>query len=251
MHAHKTVLVLLAAALAGLTACSGGAGTAAPAAAVAQAEDAEATQQGVTVEAVGTVEGTPDVLTALVGVQVEADDVDGAYTQSNAAAAAVRDALLDAGVDAADVQTARLSLRPAHRRGPDGEEPDGYVARTELRVDLRDLEAAGSVLDQAVAAADGHATLRSLGFSLDDDSDLAAAAREAAFEEARAKAEQYADLADRSLGPLVGLAEAAGLHGPIPEPVAPVAEADVAAGPPVEPGQEAVQVRIRATWALQ
>ena len=221
-----------------------------PAATVAQAEDAELTAEGVTVEAVGTVEGTPDVLTAQVGVHVEADTVSQAYEEGNAAAADVRDALVDAGVEDGDLQTAQLSLGPAGRPSPD-EEPEGYEATTSLRAELRDLDAAGEILDEAVEAAGEAATLRSLGFSLDDDAGLADEAREAAFEEARAKAEQYADLADRSLGALQGLSESADPGGAPPQPVeeAEVMEDD-AAGPPVEPGEEKVQVRIRGTWAL-
>lgn len=235
-----------------LSACTGSQPDGPAGTALAQAEDARLTARGVTVEAVGTVEGTPDVLTALVGVEVEAADVDTAYTEGNQAAAAVRDALLDAGVDSDDVQTAHLSLGARQPRGPD-DTADGYAARTRLRVQLRDLDAAGAVLDDAVSAAGDHATLQSLGFSLDDDSELVVAAREAAFAEAQAKAEQYAELAGRSLGELDGLSEAERPHTPFPEPM----EGDVAldraaeAAPPVEPGQEQIRVRIRATWALQ
>lgn len=251
MRAHLALAVAAAAALA-LTACTDDSGGSASA--VAETDDAEIAGDTVTVEAVGSVEGTPDVITALVGVEVAADDVDTAYTEGNEAAAAVRDALLESGVADEDLQTARLSLRTDRHHGPrDGDEgPPQYVARTELRAELRDLDAAGAILDEAVAAADGHATLRSLGFSLDDDSELVVDAREAAFEEARAKAAQYADLADRQLGALVGLSESDDARRRPPEPVpADLTRAeDDAAGPPVEPGQEEVQVRVRATWAL-
>lgn len=214
--------------------------------AAGQPEDGEATSEGVTVEAVGTVAGTPDVLTADVGVEVAADDVDTAYAEGNEAAGAVRDALMDAGVDQGDVQTAQLSLRPRRHR-PDDDAGE-YLARTSLRVTLRDLDTAGATLDAAVAAADGHATLGSLGFDLDDDSALAADAREDAFAQARAKAEQYAELAGRSLGELAAMAEADDPGRPIPGPAAALEADDSAA---IEPGEEEVRVRVRATWALE
>ena len=221
-----------------------------PAGVDAAADEAELTGEGVTVEAVGTVEGTPDVLTAQLGVHVEDPSVSEAYEEAGAAASAVRDALLDAGIDEDDVQTAQLSVGPAGRPSPD-EEPEGYEATTSLQADIRDLDEAGAILDDAVEAAGDHAMLRSLGFSLDDDAELADEAREAAFDEARAKAEQYAALADQSLGSLAGLSESARAGAAPPEPV-PEEEVmeDDAGGPPIEPGAEEVEVRIRATWAL-
>lgn len=205
----------------------------------------------ITVEAVGSVDGTPDVLTAEVGVEVAADDVDTAYTRANEAATAVRDALADAGVADQAMQTAQLSLRSDHRRPAEGEAPVvRHVARTELRVELTDLERAGAVLDQAVAAAGGQATLRSLGFAFDDDSDLLADARQAAFEQARAKAAQYAQLAERELGQLQGLSESSDPHRRPPTPAA-ATRLEQSSGPPVEPGQQQVQVRVRGTWALR
>lgn len=238
-----TAALVLVAAVA-LAACTDGRGPSPGAA--GQPEDGEATGEGVTVEAVGTVAGTPDVLTADVGVEVAADDVDTAYAEGNEAAAAVRDALMDAGVDRGDVQTAQLSLRPRRHR-PDDDAGE-YVARTSLRVTLRDLDTAGATLDAAVAAADGHATLGSLGFGLDDDSALAADAREDAFAQARTKAEQYAELAGQSLGELVAMAEADDPGRPIPAPAAALEADDSAA---IEPGEEEVRVRVRATWALE
>lgn len=236
-------------ALAGLvSACTSDDG--APARSSAQAEEAEVTEGGITVEAVGTVEGTPDVLTARVGVEVRAADVQTAYAEGNEAAAAVRDALVDNGVEADDVQTAQMSLGPRHHGGPDEDTEQEYVARTSLRADLRDLDRAGETIDAAIAAGGEAATLRSLGFSLDDDSDLVVDARDAAFAEAQRKAEQYADLADRSLGDLVGLAEADDPHRPIPSAAGQELALEADSSAAIEPGEEEVEVRVRATWSL-
>lgn len=242
--ARTPIIATAAAALVAMSACAADQPLASETA-DAQAAEAEPITGGVTVEAVGTVDGTPDVLSAHVGVEVEADDLDGAYTTANRAATQVRDALVEAGVDASDIQTAQMSLGP---RSGDDDQDDTYVASTQLRVELRDLDAAGTTLDAAVTAAEGYATLSSVGFSLDDDSDLVVAAREAAYEEALAKAEQYAELAGRPLGALTGVSEATDPYRPFPTSAA--AETDDAAGPPVEPGTEEIQIRIRATWAL-
>lgn len=227
---------------------------------LAQVEGATLADDAVTVEAVGSVEGTPEVLTARVGVHTRADSVQAAYDQAGQAATAVRDALLNAGVKESDLQTARVSVARAdperpHRPAPPTPEPDerepsgdaaGYVARTTLRVTLRDVEAAGATLDEAIAAGGDAARLGSLGFSLGDDSGLLRDARKAAFDRARAKAEQYAELADRSLGELVGVAET-----DTPHPAQLREEALDGGGPPIEPGTQSVRVKVLAKWALQ
>lgn len=219
----------------------------------AHAQEAEADDggSGVTVEAVETVSGTPDVMNAQVGVEVVADSTQAAYEQANEAAAQVRDALVSAGVDGSDIQTAQLSLREEVPQGPEPEqeEADGYQASTTLSVELRDLDRAGGVIDEAVAAGGDSARLHGMGFSLDDESELAEQAREEAFAAAEEKAGEYADLADGSLGELEAITET---EQPGAGPVAggmgdQSAETDGAA---IEPGQEEVAVRVRATWAL-
>jgi uncharacterized protein len=81
-----------------------------------------------------------------------------------------------------------------------------------------------------------------------DQAGVLAAAREAAWRDARARAEQYAVLAGVGLGRVVRIEELAGGR-----PVVPLAgryEAQAAAGPAVEVGEAEVRARVAVTWAL-
>ena len=79
---------------------------------------------------------------------------------------------------------------------------------------------------------------------------LAATARERAFADARARAEQYADLAGRTLGE-VALVEEGGGPGSDPFPVARIAAGSLSMeSVPVEPGLRSVAAAVTVRWGL-
>ncbi len=80
-----------------------------------------------------------------------------------------------------------------------------------------------------------------------DPAPLAAAAREAAFADARARAEQYARLAGRSLGPVVEIREDDGAPGPVARVLAAQATSDALV---VEPGSQEVRATVTVRWEL-
>lgn len=206
--------------------------------------------EGITVVGTGRVTGRPDTLRATVGVEVERARVEEALAAANAAAEAVLGALRSAGVADEDVRTTEVSVHPRHRERPGGEpEVRGYAVTNLVAVTIRDLTAAGDVLDAAVSAAGDAARVHGVGFTLEDNQELLERARESAFADARAKAEQYASLAGGSLGALVSLSETTADRPPVHT----FAE-DVAAEPralPLQPGTQEVVVQVTATWALR
>jgi uncharacterized protein len=110
-------------------------------------------------------------------------------------------------------------------------------------VTVEDLDRVGELLGVAVNAGGPDARVEHVGLAVEapelDD------ARQAAFDDARRRAEQYAALAGRSLGPLLALSELDG--GPGPRPQAEAADAAGVAAPPVEPGRQQVAVVVTAT----
>lgn len=218
----------------------------------------ESPAEGITVIGTGRISGEPDTLRATVGVEVERPSVEGALDSANAAASRVTGALREQGVEERDIQTTEFSVRPRFGEpsvqpqpgGPqDDSEIRGYVVTNLVEVTIRDMERVGEVLQAAVEAGGDAARVQGVRFTLEDNEALLQAAREAAFADARQRANHYAQLADRELGPLISLSEETESDPPRPMEGA-AAEGAAAQAVPVMPGEEEVSVRITAVWAF-
>ncbi|MFO7777327.1 MAG: SIMPL domain-containing protein [Nitriliruptoraceae bacterium] len=231
-----------------------------PAAAQADAQaaagDAAPVGDTVTVVGRGEAEGQPDVVRVRVGVEVTSDSAERAFDTASERASEVIEALREAGVAEDDIQTQELSVREERDRPPrpeaGAEEPEGpagpvgIVATNVLEVRIGDVDEAGAVLEAASDAAEDVTRIRGVRFEVSETDPLLETARQRAFEDARGKAEQYAQLADRELGELVSIREAGAAPGPSASPSA--EEVDAAA--PVEPGTQELTVQITAVWSF-
>ncbi|MGC0364887.1 uncharacterized protein YggE [Rhodococcus sp. 27YEA15] len=204
----------------------------------------------VTVVGSGQVRGAPDILTAGIGVDVSASDVSGALSASNEKARRMIDAMVAAGVSAEDVQTDNVSVGPRYDAagGPyGGGTVTGYQATNSVRVVVRDLDKASAVLDAGVAAGGDAARVNSVTFDIDDDSRLLADARSRAFEDAKNRAQQYADLSGTSLNGVVTITEAhnaSSEQNVLRSPDASMADIALA------PGTRQVSFEVTVTWSL-
>ena len=205
-----------------------------------------APEAGVQVQGTGTATGTPDVLHVTVGVETGASSVGEALESADTAAQRVLDALHDAGVSDADVQTANVHLYP--RYDGDGQAITGYLAGQDLAVTLRDLGTAGATIGAAVEAGGDAARLQGIAYELDDDTALRARARADAFADARATAEQYAELTGRQLGGVVLVREQVSASGPVPMAAGDAVAASEAV--PIAPGTTDVTVTAEVRWSL-
>lgn len=212
-------------------------------------ENGDAVAPGLTVTGAGDATGTPDVVRVTVGVEVQRDAVQPALDEANAATNRVLAALDEADIAAQDRQTTEFSVRPAYGGGPEGgEQISGYVVTNLVEVTVRGTDRVGPVL-QAITDAGGDATrIQGVRFDLENDGSQRQAARQAAFEDARTTAEQYAQLAGRSLGELIGIEEVT-TGSPRTAMAQEAAGADAAV--PIEPGEQQVVVRIVTRWALE
>ena len=211
-------------------------------------------ERTITVSGEGQVSARPDIAVVRIGVETEADTATAALDDNSMRMSGVISATLDAGVNREDVQTQGLSLRPIYQRpdpGPEDEEgpPElvGYRAHNVVAVTVRDLDQLGALLDAAVEA--GGNTIQGIRFEISDNEALRSEAREAAMNDAIAKAEQLTDLAGAELGEVLTIEE---IGGDAPSPVR-FEEAEQAAGAavPVEPGQQEISVSLRITWRIR
>lgn len=219
----------------------------------------ESPAEGITVIGTGQISGEPDTFRATVGVEVEHPSIKEALDAANAAAGRVISAAGEQGVEERDIQTTEFSVRPRYAQppvqpepgGPQGEsEIRGYIVTNLVEVKIRDPERVGEVLQATVEAGGDAARVRRVSFTLEDNEELLQAAREAAFADARKRANHYAELADRGLGPLMSLSEAVESDPPRRPSEGVAAAGAEAQAVPVMPGEEEVNVRITAVWAL-
>jgi uncharacterized protein len=215
----------------------------------AVAADVPTTTNGIVVDGVGRTSGTPDVLRVTLGVNVHRSDVSSAMTAANTRQTKVRNSLRKHGVAEKDLQTSDVSVYPDFdRRG----RPNGYHVSETLTAKLRDLKTAGQAITDAVRAGGDEAVVQGVSFSLEDNADLLAQARDQAFADAKAKAARYAQLAGRALGEVQLVAETASPQQPQPIPYAyDGAGAALKAAVPIDPGTSDVSVTVTVRWALR
>ena len=201
----------------------------------------------ITVDAVGTVSGVPDVVTINLGVRVTADSARAALSGANDKATALIATLKQAGVADVDITTSDVGVWPQYSN--DGRQITGYQATNGVNAKLRDLSKAGQVIDTAASAVGDAITMGGVSFSIDDTGPLYAKAREMAVQQARAHAEQLAKAANVGLGNVIAIAEGSPQSiSPYPVPMA--AGAATADRVPLQPGSQQVQLTVRVTFAI-
>jgi uncharacterized protein YggE len=193
----------------------------------------------------GTAQARPDRLVARLGAEGTGLDVAAALAAGEAAARAMAEAARTAGVLDGDVRTEDMSVGAHHDQQG---EPSGYRAWLGLTVTLRDVDAAGAVLGDVLAAGGDAARLLGVSLAVSDPSAALEEARAAAVADARAQAEHLATLTGRDLGAVRRISTVA--EPGMPRPIAMAATGLRAAAMPVEAGEAAVTVSLRVRFDL-
>ncbi|MTE14929.1 SIMPL domain-containing protein [Nocardia aurantiaca] len=202
----------------------------------------------VTVSGTGKVQGTPDVLNADLGTEVSAADVSAAVDQANAKAKAITDAMVTAGAEREDIKTSDLSVHPAY--GTDGHTITGYRATNTMHVAVRDLPKASGILSAAVQAGGNDTRINAVAFGLEDNTKLLSDARARAFDDAKSRAQQYADLSGLKLKKVKTISENGGGATPTPTPMYRDNAPGAAPNINLEPGQQTVTFTVTVAWDL-
>ncbi len=202
---------------------------------------------GITVVGNGTVSGTPDTIAVSFSVNANGSTVSSAFATANTTMAALQKSLRAHGVETKDLQTSNVSVQPRYTsKGT----TDGYTVVEGLTATFRDIAKAGDDISAAVAA--GRNLVRVDGVSLDlkDDGPLLSRARDDAYANAKAKAEQYAHDAGRSLGPVVTISEV--VQQPQPQQFYGYGATQSAAraAVPIAAGSQDVAVQVTVTFGL-
>jgi hypothetical protein len=204
----------------------------------------------VTVLGSGQVQGVPDTLTADVGIEFSAPDVTAAMNQTNDRQQAVITALVGAGIDRKDISTTQVTLQPQYSNPePSGIATiTGYRATNAIGVKIHPTDAASRMLALIVSTGGDATRITSVSYSIADDSQLVKDARARAFNDAKNRADQYAQLSGLRLGKVLSISEATGASPTAGAPSAPPKA--MATAVPLEPGQQTVSFSVTAVWEL-
>ena len=200
----------------------------------------------VTVVGAGQVQGTPDLLTVNTSIEAIAPDVTAAMNQTSERQTAVINALAGSGIDRNDISTSQVSLQPQFPGG-DSTTIIGYRASNSIDVKIRKLDTASQVLALIVSTGGDATRINSVNYSIEDDSQLVKDARARAFNDAKDRAQQYAELSGLKLGKVISITESGGSTPPTPMPSFKGAEM---AAVPLEPGQQTVGFSVTVIFEL-
>lgn len=203
----------------------------------------------VTVQGTGQVQGVPDTLTADAGIEFTAPDVTSAMNQTNDRQQAVINALVAAGVDRKDISTTEVTLQPQYSSPEPGGTAaiTGYRATNAIAVKIHPTDAASRLLALIVGTGGDATRIKSVRYSIADDSQLVKDARARAFNDAKSRADQYAQLSGLRLGRVLSISETTDNAPTARGPGVPKA---MPSAVPLEPGQQTVSFSVTAVWEL-
>ena len=201
-----------------------------------------------TVTGTGEVSVAPDMARIQVGVLAEADTAAAAVRAMSADMDKVMQSLTAAGIAADDIQTSglRVDVQQSYDEATRTTRVTGYVAVTDVQIEVLDLSTLGQTLDAVVQ--EGANQMNGLSFDLQNRKPVLDEARRAAVADALDKAQLYADAAGVALGPIRALTEG-GQGGGMPQPMMRMAM-DAAESVPVAAGQITVSADVSVTWGL-
>ncbi|MGH3348088.1 MAG: SIMPL domain-containing protein [Nocardioides sp.] len=192
----------------------GGAGPGDPAQAQAGDQPSPAaTAEPGTLRMVGSGEATvvPDQLTFALSVTDKQTDLDQALANSSATMKRVLAALRKHDVRTADVQTTGLQMYPEYDY-PNYGPPvlTGYRVIQKARVTVRDLAQGGQAVSTAIETGGNGVRASDIRLGVSDPAAALDRARDAAVEDATARAERYAAATGMELGDVLALREVTG-----------------------------------------
>jgi uncharacterized protein YggE len=190
----------------------------------------------------GQVAMAPNIARIGAGVTTQAATAQAALDANSALMNKVLSGLAALGVTDDKIQTSAFSVAPQFERKSPGSAAVpkiiGYGVTNQVSVSVDDVARLGTVLDRLVAL--GATDLRGVTFGVAESERALDAVRGAAIEDARRKAELYAQAAGASLGPVLTIREA---DAALPLPLAWFGVATV--GVPVAKREQTLTVTVR------
>jgi uncharacterized protein YggE len=175
----------------------------------AMAQDNNSTDSTITVVGTGTAYAAPDTATVELGVESRNASIRDAFTEANSTIDTIITQLVELGIAREDISTTGLNIHRDYYGMESGD--GGYVVSNVVRVNVRDVTLIAEVINSAVEG--GANQLYGLNFSVSNATDLNSTARSDAMADARARAEELAQLAGLTLGSVTKIVEHNNYYG--------------------------------------
>ena len=203
--------------------------------------------KGISVHGHGEASARPDTIEMRLSISALETSISAANTVTADATSRVIESLRAAGVDRSDIGTSSLTIGPEYTHVNQQRQLAGYRASNSLVVRIRDIESTGGVIDDLVASGGDLVIVNGLEFVIEDPKPLESEARQAAWNDAVAKATQLARLSGRELGPARSIRETRQGHAPQPRMAM---ESLRSAEQPIEPGSRSLSVEVEVNFDL-
>ena len=164
----------------------------------------------------GRVTAAPDLAVLDLGVSVLRESVAAALSEGAALMARVLDALHASGISDADITTTYFSVYPEYTHSPEGQQSiSGYRVSNNVSVRLHDIDAVGTVFDDAAAAGGDEIIVNGVSFTIENTEPLVDQARDLAAKDARRRADQLAGELGVRIERVLSVAEFGGATPPV------------------------------------
>jgi uncharacterized protein len=220
----------------------------------AHAESAVANRypKSIQVSGAGKVSAKPNKADVVLSIEAQSKTAESARQQAAVATTALLKSIKAQGIDAKDIQTRSVALYPNYS-ADGGNKIVSYQLNNQVALIIRDIDKVSDIIDSAVAAGGNLVRVQGVAFSVDDPEIALATAREKAYANAKAKAEQYAKMAGVSLGSPLHINESNSAF-PIPMPYAEARTMKAAmldrSATPVEVGEQEISVSVEVMFSI-
>lgn len=210
-------------------------------------------QEGIWVSGHGDVSAIPDIANVSLGIEVERETVAEAQAEANTAMDAVMAALESNGVAEKDIQTRNFSIYKVTEwdRITEKSVVTGYRVTNIVTAKIRDVDNAGTIIDDVVTAGGDLTRIDNISFSIDDPTEYYDEARAEAMANAKASAEQLASLAGVSLGEVSYVSESS-YYSPVYSQTRVTMDAVAeAGGTSISAGETEVTVTVQVAYSIK
>ena len=221
-------------------------------------------ESGIWVTGEGRITMEPDLAVLELGVEAISLPLSDANATAATAMDAIMMALIANGVEEKDIRTHSFNIRPRYEwveevddagRRSGSEELVGYRVRNYVTAKIRDLDAVGMLIDEAISAGGDATRFDSLNFTVEDTSPLIGDLRESAVMDAMEKAQAIADTAGVTLGSLAYITDSrvSGGATPIYREALALQAAPAAAAPTtsISAGELEISLVVHAAFAIE
>ena len=208
-------------------------------------------QEGIWVSGTGVITVIPNIAILRLGVAVQGTSVAVAQSQAAEAMEEIMAVLTGNGVTGKDIQTQYFSIHQITKwdSGMEQEILVGYRVNNMITAKIREIDKVGIIIDAVATAGEDLTQIDSIDFSVDNPSAYYEEAREEAMADAKAKAEQLAELAEARLGKATYISEGSQAPPPIYRQDI-YEEAVPAATTSISPGEMEISLTVQVVYAL-